>query len=689
MIEPSQILTKYLEARDPAGLERQRDKKKSSHTEPETKVTKPSAASSAPAAPPTVPAPAPPATAGGGSGAGANTAKGGATTTTPETPQPGPDSAAPATTTGPPPARHALGKRIVAAFELRFHMLRCETHLKSGRPPALFPLSTCSPAALPVTRRCVRPLIAAAVQALLGAGEAVEGAPEDRQRRAQSLQRLVNALSSKDPVEPSITLLFNDQHPTLRRLLAHYQEDELPGCVMFSTAEWLIPVSPVVLTHVRNPDPTVSAREVDFSCRGRQTFRPAPATSAPSAGADRCSDPAVFVTASRGCFSLLAVPPKGTWVPEGRVWVADPGECLTVCGHDGRYVDKEDLYHPRAHGHRKKPSCVKEAEEAMSHTNSRSWTVAGHWQWAQLRAKVCVCVCVCVCDGFTPACGRTQYGTASRSSRHPRHDDFLVATWLCPCVAPTYPPTQPTPPPRPHPHTYVQHLWTLLHHYGSAQQLQRLARAKSIRRSLFDQILMAIAPDPKVWLCFVLRVCVGGGGGGGRGVYGTVRTEGPRLGTRTFLPPPPLPLCAQDIIVIGGAYSGRDRSAKGTKHPSILKARTQHVPVVVVSRQCCAACIVGDGGWGWGGGGGAVTTPPVLEGKLMHNMMTLHPASGSAGCSPHTTPPPHTHTRTLHHHIPPPCAVSYRHAGPVETSRGSTSRGVCGRVQHVPVLPGV
>ena len=397
MIEPSQILTKYLEARDPAGLERQRDKKKSSHTEPETKVTKPSAASSAPAAPPTVPAPAPPATAGGGSGAGANTAKGGATTTTPETPQPGPDSAAPATTTGPPPARHALGKRIVAAFELRFHMLRCETHLKSGRPPALFPLSTCSPAALPVTRRCVRPLIAAAVQALLGAGEAVEGAPEDRQRRAQSLQRLVNALSSKDPVEPSITLLFNDQHPTLRRLLAHYQEDELPGCLLFSCAEWLIPVSPVVLTHVRNPDPTVSAREVDFSCRGRQTFRPAPATSAPSAGADRCSDPTVFVTASRGCFSLLAVPPKGTWAPEGRVWVADPGECLTVCGHDGRYVDKEDLYHPRAHGHRKKPSCVKEAEEAMSHTNSRSWTVAGHWQWAQLRAKVCVCVCVCVC----------------------------------------------------------------------------------------------------------------------------------------------------------------------------------------------------------------------------------------------------------------------------------------------------
>jgi hypothetical protein len=49
----------------------------------------------------------------------------------------------------------------------------------------------------------------------------------------------------------------------------------------------------------------------------------------------------------------------------------------------------------------------------------------------------------------------------------------------------------------------------LLHHYGSAQQLQRLARAKSIRRSLFDQILMAIAPDPKVWLCFVLRVVVG------------------------------------------------------------------------------------------------------------------------------------------------------------------------------------
>jgi len=46
---------------------------------------------------------------------------------------------------------------------------------------------------------------------------------------------------------------------------------------------------------------------------------------------------------------------------------------------------------------------------------------------------------------------------------------------------------------------------------------------------LFDQILMAIAPDPK------------------------------------------------DIIVIGGAYSGRDRSAKGTKHPSILKALLKHL----------------------------------------------------------------------------------------------------------------
>ena len=687
MIEPSQILTKYLEARDPAGLERQRDKKKSSHTEPETKVTKPSAASSAPAAPPTVPAPAPPATAGGGSGAGANTAKGGATTTTPETPQPGPDSAAPATTTGPPPARHALGKRIVAAFELRFHMLRCETHLKSGRPPALFPLSTCSPAALPVTRRCVRPLIAAAVQALLGAGEAVEGAPEDRQRRAQSLQRLVNALSSKDPVEPSITLLFNDQHPTLRRLLAHYQEDELPGCVMFSTAEWLIPVSPVVLTHVHNPDPTVSAREVDFSCRGRQTFRPAPATSAPSAGADRCSDPTVFVTASRGCFSLLAVPPKGTWAPEGRVWVADPGECLTVCGHDGRYVDKEDLYHPRAHGHRKKPSCVKEAEEAMSHTNSRSWTVAGHWQWAQLRAKVCVCVCVCVCDGFTPACGRTQYGTASRSSRHPRHDDFLVATWLCPCVAPTYPPTQPTPPPRPHPHTYVQHLWTLLHHYGSAQQLQRLARAKSIRRSLFDQILMAIAPDPKVWLCFVLRVCVWGGGVGVGGECMALCVRRDHGWARVRFSHHHPCLCVHRT---SSSSVERTRDGTGPRRAPSTPPSSRHVPnTYLLLLYPGSALRRALWGMGDGGGGGWRDYSASLGGQAHAQHDDPSPCKRQCRLfTSHHPPHTHTHTHTSPPH-PPPCAVSYRHAGPVETSRGSTSRGVCGRVQHVPVLPGV
>ena len=45
---------------------------------------------------------------------------------------------------------------------------------------------------------------------------------------------------------------------------------------------------------------------------------------------------------------------------------------------------------------------------------------------------------------------------------------------------------------------------TLLRHYGSARRLRKRARAASIRQSLFDQVLQALAPDETV----------GSGGGG-------------------------------------------------------------------------------------------------------------------------------------------------------------------------------
>ena len=85
---------------------------------------------------------------------------------------------------------------------------------------------------------------------------------------------------------------------------------------------------------------------------------------------------------------------------------------------------------------------------------------------------------------------------------------------LCVCVQPELPrspavcpnpsPSLPLPPPPSPPTPFsrapppVQTFDTLLQHYGNLRRLQRRARAQDIRRSLFDQILAAVAPDPKV-----------------------------------------------------------------------------------------------------------------------------------------------------------------------------------------------
>jgi len=69
---------------------------------------------------------------------------------------------------------------------------------------------------------------------------------------------------------------------------------------------------------------------------------------------------------------------------------------------------------------------------------------------------------------------------------------------------------------------------TLLRHYGSARRLQKRARAASIRQSLFDQVLQALAPDET------------------------------------------------SVLVIGGSYLGGVKSKKGTKYPSILRALLKH-----------------------------------------------------------------------------------------------------------------
>jgi hypothetical protein len=284
----------------------------------------------------------------------------------------------------------------VLSFQLRYHVLQCGTHLSSGRLPALFPISDLTPPALPVTRACIKPLLRIAIDRLLEPNDSQSDGPDgaaERARRAARLEELRNALPPE--ADPSVSVLFDCRHPTLGRVLGNCGEDALPGCVLFTGAEWHVPVSKVALFRVRDPDPDVAAREVDFSCRARHPFREVPATGAPSAGANRCSDPAVFMVATNGCFSLLAVPCKGPWRPEGRVWTADPGENLSLCGDDQRYIVKDDLYHPRISWEGRKPEGVRAAEAGMSHTSSRSWTVGGHWEWAKQRAQVgCVLLVV-------------------------------------------------------------------------------------------------------------------------------------------------------------------------------------------------------------------------------------------------------------------------------------------------------
>jgi hypothetical protein len=300
------------------------------------------------------------------------------------------------------PVRAAPGKRILKSFELRYHLLRCGTHTKSNTMPALFPLSSSTPSALPVTRKCVRPLIASAIEALRAPGSAtVEGGAA----RADTLESLLGSLPASP--DPSISVLFNPCHSTLGPILKKFPEEALPGAVLYTGAEWRITVSPLVLVRVANPDPEACCREIDFGVRGRQLFRPAPGTAVPSGGRQRCCDPDVFVSATHGCFSLVAVPPKGAWRPEASVWAADPGQCIVLCGHDGRHLLPCALYHPRQNWDVVRSDDVKAAEACMSNTRARAWTIDEHWAYASARAVVRGCalsVCLVVGVVCRPLC---------------------------------------------------------------------------------------------------------------------------------------------------------------------------------------------------------------------------------------------------------------------------------------------
>ena len=120
-------------------------------------------------------------------------------------------------------------------------------------------------------------------------------------------------------------------------------------------------------------------------------------------------DPAVFVTARKGCFALVrqavrlvAVPPKGEWSPESSLWYGDPGECLAVCGHDARHVVPEDLYTPRQNWDVGKTPEVLTAERALGQHQARAWTVAGHWDYARVRALVRASPCACALARLPP-----------------------------------------------------------------------------------------------------------------------------------------------------------------------------------------------------------------------------------------------------------------------------------------------
>ena len=127
----------------------------------------------------------------------------------------------------------------------------------------------------------------------------------------------------------------------------------------------------------------------------------------PSGGRERCCDPDVFVSATHGCFSLVAVPPKGAWRPEASVWAADPGQCIVLCGHDGRHLLPCALYHPRQNWDVVRSDDVKAAEACMSNTRARAWTIDEHWAYASARAVVRGCalsVCLVVGVVCRPLC---------------------------------------------------------------------------------------------------------------------------------------------------------------------------------------------------------------------------------------------------------------------------------------------
>ena len=419
-----QILGLFYEARDPAALERlQASKQRRVKEQPGGVATVPAAAPAA-AAPAATPQPPP--------------AGGDSSENCPESNESKPEEAL------PPPARARLSGRILRAFELRyvvavirhafscphtmvrspshtclnspalctgwsrsgpatvsfsrrFHFLRAGTHLQGGGLPALFPVSSCTPAPLPITRACILPLLRAGIDLLKQPGPGGEDQP-GRGTRAAQLTRLLHVL----PKTPSISVLFNPTHATVGPLLRKYPESELPGCVFFDGASWSIPVSRLRLVPVRDPDPAVSCRELDFSTRGRQSFRPAPATASPSGGRIRCVDPAVFVTARKGCFALVAVPPKGEWAPESSLWYGDPGENIVACGHDARYVLPQDLYTPRQNWDVGKTPEVLTAERALGQHQARAWTVAGHWDYARVRALVRASPCACALARLPP-----------------------------------------------------------------------------------------------------------------------------------------------------------------------------------------------------------------------------------------------------------------------------------------------
>ena len=310
-------------------------------------------------------------------------------------PAPGPAPAAPAVAAASDDeeahedADVALGLRLGKCFTLRWCLEGARFRTASGQAPCLVPNPALGPAALPLTRRIVGPVLRRALQRVtMLASTGTDPAVHDR---ARHLQRLVDAIPSGARTL-SLEALFSTDHDTFRNVLRRY--GELPatgwftgGGLRFAVPRVKIFQMPAVEEGAAPGAPRFEWNNVDPR-RGHPVYRAPPSG---SGGPDRPWRTSVdWAMGVNGRYLLEVIPPR-TPMPQGTPVIAlDPGVGLPVCSSTGHFVYIEHWYRGRrwAAGLRRKPPDVKTAEAALSATLVRTASQLEYLCYLEARAEV-------------------------------------------------------------------------------------------------------------------------------------------------------------------------------------------------------------------------------------------------------------------------------------------------------------